>query len=173
MTPGQPLSVECWGPTIPVDSLSEFYNCGSQRQENGTCFLLEDSAPQVEDEQFSSRVGLAAAYACFGGGIFLILLALYFRHRNKQVYETERQDGETIAEEQVVDVDDGNDEEKNLKEERIDDGPISDHGSETIADQGVVEGEQEKNLPEEDGNDGHTPKNTEEQVEADGRKDVQ
>ncbi|CAB9526986.1 expressed unknown protein [Seminavis robusta] len=76
--------VECWEPTIPVEDLSDFYQCDKS---SGTCFLLEDTSVRLEAERNSSQIGLISAYACYAGGALLLLVAGFFVLRNKQVRE--------------------------------------------------------------------------------------
>lgn len=87
--PANGTFAECFVPTIPVESLSDFYNCGPQRSENGTCYLLEDTATALIKEQDSVRIGLSAAYACFAGAIVIFGVVGYFMHQNKKVREME------------------------------------------------------------------------------------
>jgi uncharacterized membrane protein len=94
--------VECWQPTIPVEDLSGFYDCGVQRSENGTCFLLQDTAVQINEESESTQIGLVAVYACFAGGFLLLLLVVFFKYRNRQVKEAQRMDGETVEDANAV-----------------------------------------------------------------------
>ncbi|KAG7345942.1 hypothetical protein IV203_005009 [Nitzschia inconspicua] len=82
-------TVECFGPTIPVGELSGFYDCGTQREINDTCFQLQDTSISLEQQQLSVQVGLAVAYCGFAGGFLLLLLTAYFMYRNKQVREAE------------------------------------------------------------------------------------
>ncbi|KAL3923244.1 MAG: hypothetical protein SGILL_001761 [Bacillariaceae sp.] len=80
---------QCFAPTIPVDALSSFYNCGQQRAANGTCYLLEDTAAQLEAEQSSVGISLTAAYCCFAGSAVIFCIAGYFMYQNKKVREKE------------------------------------------------------------------------------------
>lgn len=91
LRPGIPITnetyVECFEPTVPVESLSDFYNCGRQLPDNATCYMLEDTASILDEDMESVELGLAATYACYGVGALLVLLAVFFVHRNKRVLE--------------------------------------------------------------------------------------
>lgn len=91
------VKVECWAPVVPVDELSDFYDCGTQRAENGTCFLLKDTAILLKDEENSSQISLISAYSCYAGGIVLLLVAGFFIYRNKQVREAAELDRDTAV----------------------------------------------------------------------------
>lgn len=83
--------VECWAPSIPVEELSDFYPCGSQKESQGTCFLLQDTAVSLQERMNSSQIGLISAYACYAGGFLLLLVTAWFKWRNQQVLEQDRE----------------------------------------------------------------------------------
>ena len=82
---GKPLpsnEEECFAPRPSVaDDLSDYYNCGRQSE---TCYMLEDPADQLEEDQFSVQISLIITYVCFGTGFLLLLVVWFFRLRNKQ-----------------------------------------------------------------------------------------
>ena len=85
--------VECWGPTIPVEKLSSFYNCGPQRSPNSstatepTCYLLADPRNKLKDSIDSYEMGMLGAYTGFGGGAVLLAVAAWCVWKNKRVRE--------------------------------------------------------------------------------------
>jgi len=85
-------SVECWGPTIPAEKLSDFYNCGSQKSTNSsstttkpTCYLLADPRDKLKDSIDSYEMGMLGAYTGFGGGAVLLMIAAWCVWKNKQI----------------------------------------------------------------------------------------
>ena len=89
------VEVACWAPAVPVEELSDFYDCGTQRPENGTCFILKDTAILLKNEKNSSQISLISAYSCYAGGIILLLVAGVFIYRNKQIHEAAELDRDT------------------------------------------------------------------------------
>lgn len=80
---------DCFAPTIPVEDLSGFFDCGVQRDANGTCYLLEDIDEALEKEEESINFGQIAAYSGYIGGALLFILVWFFIRRNKVVRERE------------------------------------------------------------------------------------
>ena len=81
------IFVECYAPTVPVNDLSGFYPCGTQREANQTCFLLRDIRQELQERKDSTQIGSISAYACYGGGVLLLLVVLYFKKRNQTVLQ--------------------------------------------------------------------------------------
>jgi len=74
--------VECFAPT--VDRL-DYYDCGVQQEQNGTCYLLENTANDLQKEIDSINLALIATYVCYAASVALLVLVAWFVHRNRQV----------------------------------------------------------------------------------------
>jgi hypothetical protein len=88
---GEPIDnetfAECWASVAPVESLSDFYDCGNQI---GTCYQLVDPRDRLKDEIDSFELGMIGAYSGFGVGAILLLCSGWFLWRNHQVRRKDR-----------------------------------------------------------------------------------
>ena len=94
------LFVECWGPTKPVDQLSDFYTCGTSTAENGdgnigevdpidatSCYQLQDPTIEIKNVQGSQQVGMIAAIIALIGAVMMLCWGGYFIWRNRKAWE--------------------------------------------------------------------------------------
>jgi hypothetical protein len=81
--------VECWAPRIPVNQLSDFYNCGPYQNngsaQNNTCYVLLDPTDKLDDELDSYELTMLGAYVGFAGGFILFLAYGWCVCYNKKV----------------------------------------------------------------------------------------
>ena len=93
--PGIPLTndtmllQECYGPTVDVEDLSDYFEC-DEFEDNEDCIRLNDPREDLDDRMDSVGVGLLAAYVGLGGGAIVLIWGAYFYCKNRIVYQRDQ-----------------------------------------------------------------------------------